>query len=194
VNFGKLTTLIFIILALTTSNSISKTKKFEINGFSLGMVLADKLSTSQIAQGKYENYYNTKYVTTLEFPKSSFLPNYDWTQFSFKKKDKKQKIIDIQVIKFYKDNVAECFAERDKILAELKEKLKKKIDYIDDTGTKPFSKSFGRKGTSTTTWINLKGKKNVYVSCYNYAETESQDDQLRIGISNSYFNKMAFKK
>jgi hypothetical protein len=193
-NFRKLTTLILIILALSGSNSFSKSKKFEINGFSLGMVLADKLSTSEIAQGKYENYYNTKYITTLEFPKSSFLPNYDWIQFSFKKKDKKQKIIDIQVVNYYKDNIAECFAERDNIIAELKEKLKKKIDYIDEVGTKPFTKAFGKKGTNTVTWIILKGKKYVYVSCYNYAETESAKDQLRMGISNSYFDKMAFKK
>ena len=114
-----------LILILSTSNCFSKSK-FELHGFSIGMFLTDKLSTSQIAQGKNENFYNTKYITTVEFPKSSFFPDYDWTQFSFKKKDKKQKIIDIQVVKYYKDNIAECFVERERILAEIKEKLKKK--------------------------------------------------------------------
>ena len=181
-----------LVFFLSISNSLSKTK-FEIEGFSLGMVLSDKLTPDQIKKGKIENYYNTKYVTTLEFEKSSFLPTYDWIQFSFKKKDKKQKIIDIEIVDYYEDNIAECFAKRDELISDIKKKNEKRIDYIDDLGTKPFSESYA-KGTNTTTWIILKGRKYIYVSCYNFAETETRKDQLRMGISNAYFDKYAYKK
>jgi len=187
--------ILLIILFFFNINTIAKSQDFEISGFSLGMTLADKLATNEIAQGNYRKFYNSKYITTISFPKSTFFPDYDYTQFSFKKKDKKQKIINIEVVKNYKDNIAECFAKREKILNEIKEKYKKKIEFIDDIGTKPFNKSFGKKGTNTVTWIGLKGKKLVYVSCYNYAESETSSvDQFRMGVNNSYFEKMAFKK
>ncbi len=183
---------VFTFFTFIFSSQVVAKTKFELSGFSLGMVLTDKLSTSQIAQGKYVKYYNQKYVTTLEFEKSAFLPDYDWTQFSFKKKDKKQKIISIEVVNDYLDNIAECFSKRDEIIANINSKYKKIIREIDDRGTVPFTKSFAE-GTKTTTWIILKGKKYIYVSCYNFADTETREDQLRVGISNSYFDKMAFK-
>lgn len=182
----------FTFFTFIFSSQVLAKTKFELSGFSLGMVLTDKLSTPQIAQGTYEKYYNQKYVTTLEFKKSAFLPDYDWTQFSFKKKDKKQKIIGIEVVDYYEDNIAECFSKRDEIIASISSKYKKQIREIDDRGTNPFTKSFAE-GTNTITWFYLKGKKYIYVSCYNFADTETRKDQLRIGISNSYFDKMAFK-
>ena len=180
----------FIIISLT-SKSFAKTQ-FDIDGFTLGMILSDKLTPEQIMQGKEEKYYNTKYIKTLEFKKSSFLPNYEWYQFSFKRNDKKEKIIDIQVVNYYKDNVWECFFKRDELLDEIKTKMKKQIKAIDDLGTIKFSKSFA-KGTKTETWVDLKGNKSIYVSCYNFDETETRKDQLRMGISHKYFEKNAFK-
>ena len=192
-NFMKFILIIFlfIITYFFPSQVLAKTK-FELSGFSIGMVLTDKLSKTQISEGVYRKYYNENYITTLEFDKSTFFPEYDYTQFSFKKKDKKQKIIAIEAVKDYEDNIAECFAKREEIIADISSKYKKIIIRIDDMGTEPFSKSFA-KGTRTTTWIDLKGKKYVYVSCYNFADTESRQDQLRIGINNTYFDKMAFK-
>ena len=187
----KILIIAIIVIFSFINKSYSKTK-FDIDGFSLGMVLSDKLTPEQIKQGNIENYYNTQYIKTLEFRKSSFLPNYDWYQFSFKKKDKKEKLIDIQVVDYYEDNIWECFFRRDELLKEIKTKMKKRIDYIDDIGTKKFNKSFA-KGTKTTTWIVLKGKKYIYVSCYNFDETETRKDQLRMGINNAYFDKKAFK-
>ena len=185
-----LVALTFILLLTSKSYSVTK---FDIDGFTIGMVLADKLTDNQIKEGSIRNWYNTKYVKTIEFEKSSYLPNYDFYQFSFKKKDKKEKIIDIQVVKNYEDNIAECFFKRDEMISEIKNKMKKRILDVEDMGTREFSKSFA-KGTKTTTWIDLKGKKYIYLSCYNFAETEDRKDQLRMGISNSYFEKYAFKK
>ena len=186
-----LVALTFIFLLTSKSYSVTK---FDIDGFTIGMVLADKLTDNQIKEGSIRNWYNTKYVKTIEFEKSSYLPNYDFYQFSFKKKDKKDKIISIQVIKDYKDNIAECFFDRDQIIEDIKKKMKKRITYVEDMGTKEFSKSYA-KGTRTTTWIDLKGKKSIFVSCYNFAESEvDRVDHLRMGVENSYFGKYAFKK
>ena len=69
--------------------------------------------------------------------------------------------------------------------------VKGEIDYFDETGTIKFPK---RKGTWTTVWIFFKDKTYIYVSCYNYDPSDGGIDQLRFGISDSYFKKYAFKK
>lgn len=165
--------------------------EFEIEGFKLGMLLSDKLTPEQINQGTKRYFYNQKYITVKEFKKSSYFTEYDYVQFAFKKKSKKEKIIAIDVVKYYKNNIWECFFKKEELVESFKKKYKKKIDYFDDVGTKKFTKA---KGTNTTVWIIFKDRSSVYISCYNYDPSASYDDHLRIGISNPYFNKYAWKK
>ena len=181
--------LVFIFL-FSFTNAYAK-NPYEISGFKLGMLLSDKLSPEEIKQGTVRNWYNQKYITVKEFKKSSYFTEYDFTQFAFKKKSKKEKIIAISGLKYYTNNIWDCFFKKDEIVESIKKNYKKKIDYYDDAGTKKFS---DRKGTKTTVWIIFKDRTKIYVSCYNYDPSEYYKDHLRIGISDSYFSKYAWKK
>ena len=185
----------FLIFFLFSSQAFSgeKGKDFEIEGFKIGMILSEKLDPSEISKGKNKNFYNQKYIKVIEFNKSdsSKFKTYDWIQFAFKKKDKKGKIIGIDGIKDYPDSIADCFAEKDKIVNNIKNSFKG-ISYTDDAGTKELQ---NKQGTSTTYWIFFKSRVTIYVSCYNYdSDKSSHIDALRIGVSNRYFDKYAFKK
>ena len=183
--------IIGIIFFLLLFNKAYAKNEFEIAGFKLGMLLSDKLTAEEIKRGQTRNFYNTKYIKVQEFEKSSYFTEYDYTQFAFKKKSKKEKIIAIDGVKHYANNIWECFFKKDEIVDSIKKKYKKKIDYFDDIGTRKLT---SQKGTQTTIWIIFKDKTYIYVSCYNYDPSSSSVDALRIGISNKYFDKYAFKK
>lgn len=183
----------FLIFLFFSSQAFSGEKDFDIEGFKIGMTLSEKLDPSEISKGVNRNYYNQKYIKVIEFKKSdsSKFKTYDWIQFAFKKKDKKGKIIGIDGVKKYPDNIADCFAEKDKIADNIENSFKG-IHYTDDAGTIEMN---DKTGTHTTYWIIFKSKASIYVSCYNYDPAKSShNDTLRIGVSNRYFNKYAFKK
>ncbi len=92
--------IIGIIFFLLLFNKAYAKNEFEIAGFKLGMLLSDKLSPEEIKRGQTRNFYNTKYIKVKEFEKSSYFTEYDYTQFAFKKKSKKEKIIAIDGIEY----------------------------------------------------------------------------------------------
>ncbi len=183
--------MILVLFGLFFFQNVNAKNEFEIAGFKLGMLLSDKLSPEEIKRGQTRYFYNKKYIKVKEFEKSSYFNEYDYTQFAFKKKSKKEKIIAIDGVKHYANDIWECFFKKDEIVDSIKKKYKKKIDYFDDIGTKKMSDT---KGSLTTTWIIFRDKTYIYVSCYNYDPSSGSTDALRIGISNNYFDKYAFKK
>ena len=189
----KLLGILVLIFLLFPPEAFSGEKDYEIEGFKIGMTLSEKLDPSEISKGKNRNYYNQKYIKVIEFNKSdsSKFKTYDWIQFAFKKKDKKEKIIAIDGIKEYPDNIVDCFADKDQMVNNIKNSIKG-ISYTDDAGTKELS---NKTGTFTTYWIIYKSKGVIFVSCYNYDPDKSNlPDALRVGVSNRYFDKYAFKK
>ena len=107
----------FIILLIQNSYANSK---FEIEGFSLGMMLSDKLNDQQISKGIQQNRLYQNKANSLVFLNQSFFPKYDLMIFSFKKKDKKKKIINIEARNLYEnDNINECYESEERLIKEL---------------------------------------------------------------------------
>ena len=90
------------------------------------------------------------------------------------------------------NDIDKCEAQLDKIINDITPMLTntfeiEKSKIIHDVD--PSGKSY----IIEKQWLFPNGDR-ILVQCYNFAETETKKDQLRIGISNAYFEKYAFKK
>ena len=178
--------IIFLSLLLN-SPSFSDEKTFDIEGFKLGDSLLDTY-TEELLQKNKQDYWKSKKVTPIEFwPPHESTSTYSGLQFMFKTKDKKRKIIGIAAMREYRDNIEDCFVEKDRIAAEMTKNL---------TGIKKVSegntfKMRNGNGTVTDMSIKFKSKALIVIACYNYSEKIEKEkewyDHLRISVrSKSY--------
>ena len=178
--------IIFFSLLLN-SPSFSDEKTFDIEGFKLGDSLLDTY-TEELLQKNKQDYWKSKKVTPIEFwPPHESTSTYSGLQFMFKTKDKKRKIIGLTAMRDYKDNIEDCFAEKDRLVDEMTNNL---------TGVKKISKekTFNMRdnyGSVTDVAFKFKSKAVIIVACYNYSEKIEKEkewyDHIRISVRNKSY-------
>jgi len=178
--------IIFLSLLLN-SPSFSDEKTFDIEGFKLGDSLLNTY-TEELLQKNKQDYWKSKKITPIEFwPPQESTSTYSGFQFMFKTKDKERKIIGLTAMRDYKDNIEDCFAEKDRLVAEMTNNL---------TGIKKISK--GRtfklpdnRGSVTDISFKFKSKAVIVVACYNYSEKIEKEkewyDHIRISVRNKSY-------
>ena len=176
---------IVVLSLLLNSTSFSDEKNFDIEGFKLGDSLINTY-TEELLQKNKQDYWKSKKVTPIEFwPPHEPTSTYNGLQFMFKTKDKERKIIGITAMRDYKENIEDCFAEKDRLVIEMTNNL---------SDVKKISKSKTRKhggdktGNSSVTDVSFKFKSKavIVVACYNWSEKITKEkewyDQLRISL------------
>ena len=110
---------IVVLCLLLNSISFSDEKNFDIEGFKLGDSLINTY-TEELLQKNKQDYWKSKKVTPIEFwPPHEPTSTYNGLQFMFKTKDKERKIIGITAMRDYKENIEDCFAEKDRLVIEM---------------------------------------------------------------------------
>jgi len=176
---------IVVLSLLLNSTSFSDEKNFDIEGFKLGDSLLNTY-TEELLQKNKQDFWKSKRVSPIEFfPPQEASSTYDSLQFMFKTKDKERKIIGISADRDYKENIEDCFAEKDRLVIEMTNNL---------SDVKKISKSKTRKhggdktGNSSVTDVSFKFKSKavIVVACYNWSEKITKEkewyDQLRISL------------
>jgi hypothetical protein len=176
---------IVVLSLLLNSTSFSDEKNFDIEGFKLGDSLLNTY-TEELLQKNKQDFWKSKRVSPIEFfPPQEASSTYDSLQFMFKTKDKERKIIGISADRYYKENIEDCFAEKDRLVIEMTNNL---------SDVKKISKSKTRKhggdktGNSSVTDVSFKFKSKavIVVACYNWSEKITKEkewyDQLRISL------------
>ena len=176
---------IVVLSLLLNSTSFSDEKNFDIEGFKLGDSLLNTY-TEELLQKNKQDFWKSKRVSPIEFlPPQEASSTYDGLQFVFKSKDKERKIIGIGADRDYKENIEDCFAEKDRLVIEMTNNL---------SDVKKISKSKTRKhggdktGNSSVTDVSFKFKSKavIVVACYNWSEKITKEkewyDQLRISL------------
>ena len=178
--------IIFLSLLLN-SPSFSDEKTFDIEGFKLGDSLLNTY-TEELLQKNKQDYWKSKKITPIEFwPPHESTSTYSGFQFMFKTKDKERKIIGLTAMRDYKDNIEDCFAEKDRLVAEMTNNL---------IGVKKISKGRTFKlpdnvGSVTDIFFTFKSKAVIVVACYNYSEKIEKEkewyDHIRISVRNKSY-------
>ena len=157
---------IVVLSLLLNSTSFSDEKNFDIEGFKLGDSLINTY-TEELLQKNKQDYWKSKKVTPIEFwPPHEPTSTYNGLQFMFKTKDKERKIIGITAMRDYKENIEDCFAEKDRLVIEMTNNI---------SDIKKISKSQTRKhagdktGNSSVTDVSFKFKSKAvtFLLCAN---------------------------
>ena len=176
---------IVVLSLLLNSTSFSDEKNFDIEGFKLGDSLLNTY-TEELLQKNKQDFWKSKRVSPIEFfPPQEASSTYDGLQFVFKSKDKERKIIGIGADRDYKENIEDCFAEKDRLVIEMTNNLSdvKKI-----SKSKTRKHSYDKTGNSSVTDVSFKFKSKavIVVACYNWSEKITKEkewyDQLRISL------------
>lgn len=176
---------IVVLSLLLNSTSFSDEKNFDIEGFKLGDSLLNTY-TEELLQKNKQDFWKSKRVSPIEFfPPQEASSTYDSLQFMFKTKDKERKIIGISADRYYKENIEDCFAEKDRLVIEMTNNLSD-VKKISKSKTKKHS--YDKTGNSSVTDVSFKFKSKavIVVACYNWSEKITKEkewyDQLRISL------------
>lgn len=176
---------IVVLSLLLNSTSFSDEKNFDIEGFKLGDSLLNTY-TEELLQKNKQDFWKSKRVSPIEFfPPQEASSTYDSLQFMFKTKDKERKIIGISADRYYKENIEDCFAEKDRLVIEMTNNLSD-VKKISKSKTKKHS--YDKTGNSSVTDVSFKFKSGavIVVACYNWSEKITKEkewyDQLRISL------------
>ena len=167
--------LMFGFQPLTKANDI---RDLEIEGMSIGDSLLTYFNSSEINNYKIKIHNSDRY-TTIEINKN--LNNYDYIQISFLKKDVKKKIVRLDGIIDYKNNIDMCY----KKIVDIYKEIKTIVPNLNDEGKLTYKHTGDKTGKSTITDYVLETDKEdeIQIACYDYFKNYSNNkDHLRVGI------------
>jgi len=183
---------IVVLSLLLNSTSFSDEKNFDIEGFKLGDSLLNTY-TEELLQKNKQDFWKSKRVSPIEFlPPQEASSTYDGLQFVFKSKDKERKIIGIGADRDYKENIEDCFAEKDRLVIEMTNNLSD-VKKISKSKTKKHSYDKTGNSSVTSVYFKFKSGAKIGVACYNWSEKLTKEkewnDHLRISLqSKSYIS------
>ena len=173
---------LLLILILTLSFQLiakaDNIRDLQIEGMSIGDSLLTYFSTREINNYKIKIHNSDRY-TTIEINKN--LNNYDYLQSSFLKKDVKKKIVRLDGIVNYKNNIDMCY----KKIVHIYKEIKNIVPNLNDEGKLTYKHNGDETGESTITDYVLETNKNdeIQIACYDYSKNFSNNnDNLRVGI------------
>ena len=183
-----------IVIFLFFFNTIAKAddiSEFEVEGISIGDSALDYFSKETLNKKKRDWFNNNEYSISAGL-EPSFLKTFDKMQFVYLTKDSIYKLEGIEAIKFYKDNINDCYKLFDQTFLEVKE-LFSDVSFTEKTETKhPGDKA----GTTMVTqqYIIFKNGDAVQLFCEDWSIESGYTDGLRISIrTNKYRDFLSFK-
>jgi len=178
----KLSTYLFLILFSFSAPSFADDiREFEIEGISIGDSLLNHFTEEEI-KSSIKNYHKDSTFKTADMYSSKF-NIYDGVQAMFREDDKKYIIHGLNGVIFYKNNIEECYAQKDEIFLEMKKLFKNAV--IDDRGSYKHPADITGKSKATTVYFEFESKDYAQVKCFDWSkdfEDKGNSDNLRIGI------------
>jgi len=186
---------LLLILILTLSfQSLVKAddiSEFEVEGISIGDSALDYFSKETLNKTKRDWFNNNEYSISVGLETSS-LKTFDNMQFVYLTKDSIYKLEGIEAIKFYKDNINDCYKLFDQTFLEVKE-LFSDVSFTEKMKTKhPGDKV----GTTMVTqqYIIFKNGDAVQLFCEDWSKESGFTDAIRISIrTKKYRDFLSFK-
>jgi histidyl-tRNA synthetase len=175
-------------------------KDFQIEGMSVGDSLLDYFDISEV-KIQINSYQDKGYIFkhndfySLTFRYLAKFKKYDAVQIYLKDKDKNFEIQALTGIKYYKDNIKDCYLELSNI--------KKSFDIMFENSTrvgdeKKRKHSFDKSGESTTLDYYYYLKENNYefvsIVCSDWGKKINIVDSFQVQISSYNFGDFLFNK
>ena len=157
-------------------------KEFQIEGMSIGDSALDFFSEKKIKKN-IRNWYKNKNIIGVEIKISS--NKYDKIQIHYRTNDKTYKMIGINGLKFYRNNIKECYKKQNEVVKELK-------DFFPNI--KPSNQSSkhsaDKSGKSKVKYqsFHLKSKDIVSTACFDWSKEMKYNDHLRVGLVTKELN------
>ena len=170
-------------------------KDFEIDGMSVNVSLLEYFDKSYIKKNKiyYKQAKGNKEYAKLELVKSSI---YEEAVITFKN-DQTFKIVAVEGLIFYKNDIKSCLSRREKVIKELSEMFKNKMQWDfgkekhfadNNSYTYTYVIGFGSKAELSTRYYNA-----ITISCYDWSKKLPYDDQFRISIRTKELNQWLYR-
>ncbi len=159
-------------------------RDFEIEEMSLGDSLLDYFSKDFIENHiDRESNYKSREFYDISISNHPKFETYDAVQISVKNNDKKFLIQGIDGIKIYED-IDQCLKDRKNIVEELSLLFNNANKYDRKKIKHPgYANSF-----TTDTFLTLSDENEVIISCYDFSEDITINDQLRVAMWSKELN------
>ena len=178
----KLLAIIILSLCLKTPSQADDIRDFQIEGISIEDSALDYIERDKLISNKKNWFKSNKYSISADFEKSelNFLKIYDGLQFVYLTDDNEFKLHGIEALKFFKDNIKECYLELDSIAFEIS-KLFKTTKLSKSNSYRHRGDKVGETMIMTRSLKMLNGDK-IEISCYDWSKEIGYWDQLRISL------------
>ena len=179
---NKLLAIIILSLYLTIPSNADDIKDFQIEGISIEDSALDYIERDKLISNKKNWFKSNKYSISADFEKSelNFLKIYDGLQFVYLTDDNEFKLHGIEALKFFKDNIKECYLELDSIAFEIS-KLFKTTKLSKSNSYRHRGDKLGKTMLMSRSLKMLNGDK-IEISCYDWSKEIGYWDQLRISL------------
>ena len=187
----RLSLYIFLIFfTLQTTSQANDIRDFQIEGMSIGDSGLKYFSKDLIEKEEsIKSHYNDNEFFLAWFPGHGNYEIYEFLQIHFKTNDKNYIIYSLEGKIIYKDNISDCYNQKDKIVKELKSifpnakiRNNKNEHKADPTGKSLTDTTYFYFDTS---WGRDKG--NIGVACYDWSIESGKYDNLKVFIDSGEF-------
>ena len=159
-------------------------KDFHIDGISIGDSLLKYYSEDEIKKALKDGYYykDNEFIDVFFYPKSDSI--YDDLQITIKPKDDSYKIYVMSAKILYKNNIKDCYSQKEKTVTDLKSIFSKKIK----------NRKVKRKHNADKTGKSIY-ESNVFefnkgiieATCFDWSKEVAYKDNLMLAIKSGEF-------
>ena len=178
----KILAIIILNICLIFPSQADDIKDFQIEGISIEDSALDYIERDKLISNKKNWFKSNKYSISADFEKSelNFLKIYDGLQFVYLTDDNEFKLHGIEALKFFKDNIKECYLELDSIAFEIS-KLFKTTKLSKSNSYRHRGDKLGKTMIMSRSLKMLNGDK-IEISCVDWSKESGYWDQLRISL------------
>ena len=158
--------------------------ELEVEGISIGDSLLNYYSEAEIKKALKDGYYHkdNKFVDVFFYPKSDSI--YDDLQITIKPKDDSYKIYVMAGKILYKNNIMECYSEKEKAVTEVKNIFSEKIKYRKVNSKHNADKS-GESNYESDVFEFNEGI--IEFTCFDWSKKVPYTDNLMLAIKSNEF-------
>jgi len=187
-NLNRLIILIFLIIfSLQSLTKADDIRDFQIEGISIGDSLLDFFSKELIENEKNSSdssYKDNEYFRVWYDGKDKF-KTYDYLQIHLKSNDPKYIVQSVEGKIIYKENIKDCYNQKDIIFNELKKNFPNAN--IRHSKSKHKADTSGKSLTDTSYFFLSNNSGNIGVACYDWSKEYGKYDNLKVFIDKSEF-------
>ena len=180
----KLLRILVLGLLLSGNAYADDIQDFQIEGISIGDSLLKYYSEDEIKSALKVGYYykDNKFVDVFFYPKSDSI--YDDLQITIKPKDDSYKIYVMAAKILYKNNIKDCYSEKEKTVTEVKNIFSKKIKNRKVKRKHNADKSGKSKYESNVFEFN---EGIIEATCFDWSKKVTYTDSLMLAIKSDEF-------